>query len=120
MGEQGNEYMRAEVIGQCAPLIPAVDDALYAIGGKWKLRIITAVLIKDMRFNELQRSVKGISARVLSNELKELELNGFVAKKLEGETVMYSLTAYSHTLHKVIMALGEWGKMHRQTIQQKG
>jgi len=100
---------------QCTPLLSAVDDALYVIGGKWKLRVITALLDHPARFNEIQRLVQGISATVLSTELKALELNGFVKKAAD----TYILTAYSHTLYEVVMALGKWGKLHAQTIRAK-
>ena len=63
---------------ECVSAVNAIDDALYVIGGKWKLRVIAALMEEDKRFNDLQRTVTGISARVLSNELKDLELNGFV------------------------------------------
>src|ERR1035438_3144258 len=67
---------------ECTKSLAAVGDALYVIGGKWKLRIIIALQEGNKRFNELQRTVEGISARVLSNELKELEMNGFVKRKV--------------------------------------
>lgn len=100
---------------QCSPLLSAVDDALFVIGGKWKLRVITALLDNPSRFNEIQRLVQGISATVLSTELKALELNGFVQKNED----IYQLTDYSHTLHDVVMALGKWGKLHAKTIRAK-
>ena len=63
----------------CTARLSAIEDTLYVIGGKWKLKVIIALKEQGaMRFNELQRTITGISARVLSNELKELELNGFV------------------------------------------
>lgn len=104
---------------ECTPLLSAVDDALFVIGGKWKLRIITALLDKPKRFNELQRMVNGISATVLSNELKDLELNGFIKKVMDDIYAVYHLTEYSHTLYDVVMALGKWGKLHSQTIRNK-
>lgn len=104
---------------QCTPLLSAVDDALFVIGGKWKLRIITALLDKPRRFNELQRLVQGISATVLSGELKDLELNGFIKKIQEDIYAEYQLTEYSHTLYDVVMALGKWGKLHSKTIRNK-
>lgn len=100
---------------QCTPLLSAVDDALFVIGGKWKLRVITALLDNPSRFNEIQRLVQGISATVLSTELKALELNGFVQKNED----TYQLTDYSHTLYDVVMALGKWGKLHARTIRTK-
>jgi len=98
-----------------------LGDALYAIGGKWKLRVIIALRDNIKRFNELQRTIPGISAKVLSNELKELELNGFVKRKVYTSTpvtVEYELTGYSQTLEPVLQALSEWGAMHRAKIMK--
>jgi DNA-binding HxlR family transcriptional regulator len=60
----------------CTARLAAIEDTLYVIGGKWKLKVISALREGSMRFNELQRTISGISARVLWNELKELEMNG--------------------------------------------
>ena len=106
---------------QCTSRLAAVGDALYAIGGKWKLRIIIALMEGGQRFNELQRMVEGISAKVLSNELKELELNGFVKRHVDTNTpvvVTYELTEYSATLQDVLQALSEWGAMHRKRVKR--
>jgi DNA-binding HxlR family transcriptional regulator len=106
---------------ECSARLVAVADALYAIGGKWKLRIIIALTEGKKRFNELQRVVSGISAKVLSNELKEMELNGFVKRNVFTGTpvvVEYELTEYSGTLQEVLIALGNWGTMHREKIRQ--
>ncbi len=108
----------------CEANVTAMGDALYAIGGKWKLRIVLALGDRDdipKRFNELQRLVRGISARVLSAELKELELNGFVTRKVIDQkpvVVEYQLTEYSDTLKEVLHALTEWGIRHRERIRQ--
>lgn len=103
----------------CNGSLSAIGDAIYAIGGKWKLRIIIALREKGLRFNELQRTIPGISARVLSNELKELELNGFIKRTVHtGRPVLvaYELTEYSATLDGVTRALEAWGTQHRQKI----
>jgi DNA-binding HxlR family transcriptional regulator len=108
----------------CEARVAAVGDALYAIGGKWKLRIVLALGNEDAspkRFNELQRLVRGISARVLSAELKELELNGFVTRKVIDQkpvVVEYQLTEYSQSLEGVLHALTDWGTRHRERIRQ--
>ena len=110
-----------EIQPACTRSLTAVGDALYAIGGKWKLRIIIALSGGNRRFNELQRIVEGISAKVLSNELKELEMNGFIKRNVDTGfpiVVEYELTEYSHTLQKVLEALSEWGEMHRKTIMK--
>src|SRR6478609_1199017 len=106
---------------QCKARLNAIADALYVIGGKWKLRIIVALSEGNLRFNELQRMVDGISAKVLSTELKELELNGFVRRNVFTGTpvvVEYELAEYAETLNGVLQSLGEWGTMHRETVKK--
>ena len=107
---------------ECAASLNAIADALYVIGGKWKLQVIAALREGDKRFNEIQRTVNGISARVLSNELKELELNGFVTRIVHTRTpvmVEYKLTDYAETLSTVLRSLHEWGRMHRDKIRME-
>ncbi|RZL50796.1 MAG: transcriptional regulator [Pedobacter sp.] len=105
---------------ECHKVLMAVSDALYAIGGKWKLMIIIAMARGNKRFTEIQRQVSGISARVLSSELKELEMNGFIVKKVENGypvTIEYELLPYSHTLEEVVGAMTKWGMQHREKIK---
>ena len=106
---------------QCTANLTAVEDTLYVIGGKWKLKVIIALREQgNMRFNELQRTISGISARVLSNELKELEMNGFIKRKVYTTTpvvIEYELTGYSNTLNNVLQAMIHWGTMHRTKIK---
>ena len=106
---------------QCKATLNAVADALYVIGGKWKLRIIVALKDGNKRFNEMQRLIEGISAKVLSSELKDLELNGFIRRNVFTSTpvvVEYELTKYADTLGEVLQALSEWGAMHRETVRK--
>ncbi len=107
---------------QCQAQLAAIGDAIYAIGGKWKLRIIIALMHGRSRFNELQRTIKGISSKVLASELKDLELNGFVKRRVYGETPIvneYEVTDYAVTVQPVLNALAEWGSMHRRKIRQR-
>lgn len=108
---------------ECNSALSAVGDALYVIGGKWKLRIIIALSEGNKRFNELQRRVEGISARVLSNELKDLEMNGFVRRKVDAAAkpvvVEYELMEYSDSLEGVLHALHDWGRQHKARIMQR-
>lgn len=104
----------------CHKVLMAVSDALYAIGGKWKLMIIIAMARGNKRFTEIQRQVTGISARVLSSELKDLELNGFIIKKVETGypvSIEYELLSYSQTLEEVVTAMTKWGMQHREKIK---
>lgn len=106
---------------ECKASLNSIADSLYVIGGKWKLRIIVALKDGNKRFNELQRLVDGISAKVLSTELKDLELNGFVRRNVFPSTpviVEYELTDYADTLGEVLDSLSNWGARHREIIRK--
>ncbi len=107
---------------QCTAQLSAIGDALYSIGGKWKLHIIIALMHGKSRFNLLQRTIEGISSKVLASELKDLELNGFIKRRVYTETpvvIEYELTDYALTVQPVLNALAEWGSMHRRKIRQQ-
>jgi len=107
---------------ECTTVLMAVSDALYAIGGKWKLMIIIAIARGNKRFTEIQKQVNDISARVLSSELKELEANGFIIKKVSvgyPVSIEYELLPYSETLEEVVSAMTKWGMQHRDKIRSK-
>lgn len=108
---------------ECNDVLRAVSDAQYVIGGKWTLMIIIAMARGNKRFTEIQKQVSGISARVLSSELKELELNGLIVKKVEVGypiSIEYELLPYSQTLEEVVGAMTKWGMQHRQKIMSEG
>jgi len=90
------------------------------LNGKWKLALILSLIQSSKRFGEIQRDVDGISPKVLTNELKDLELNGFIKRNVfEATTVsiVYEATEYSRTLKNVIRELDSWGAQHRKKIQ---
>jgi DNA-binding HxlR family transcriptional regulator len=106
---------------QCQSSLNSIADALFVIGGKWKLRIILALSEGNKRFNEMQRMIDGISAKVLSTELKDLELNGFIERHVYTSSpvvVEYELTDYAETLQTVLQALSEWGAKHKEKIRK--
>lgn len=107
---------------QCNKALAAVRDSLYVLGGKWKLPIIITLMDGPQRFRELQRSLEGITPKVLSKELKELELNAFITRTVYDTTpvtVEYKLTPYSATLKSVLGALREWGEQHREHLKKQ-
>jgi DNA-binding HxlR family transcriptional regulator len=117
---QGNQIDNKAFTDECHKVLMAMSDALYAIGGKWKLMIIIAMGRGNKRFTEIQKQVAGISARVLSSELKELEMNGFIIKKVENGypvTIEYELLPYSYTLEEVVAAMTKWGMQHREKVK---
>jgi DNA-binding HxlR family transcriptional regulator len=104
---------------QCRSAHLPIRDTLDLVGGKWKLPITHALADGPMRFKELQRHIEGITARVLSKELKELEMNELVLREVFATspvTVEYSLTDYGKTLKPVVLALYDWGTQHRERI----
>lgn len=103
----------------CLTSINAVRDALYVLNGKWKIPLIVALLNGAKRFTEIQRSLDHITPKVLSKELRDLELNGFVERKVFNTvpvTITYELTPYSKSLDEVIESLRSWGTRHRQYL----
>lgn len=96
----------------------AIQDTLDVVGGKWKLVLISILRDGKRKFNELSK-VAGISPRILSKELQELESNGLVSRTVcdtKPVTVEYALTEYSETLSEVIIAMHTWGVAHRKKI----
>lgn len=109
---------RQHTIESCAKSKLAIRDTLDIVGGKWKLVLITVLRSGKKGFNELSREA-GISPRILSKELHELEINGLVSRKVcdtKPVTVQYELTPYSETLDDVLGAMEKWGSMHRKRI----
>ncbi|WP_374951194.1 winged helix-turn-helix transcriptional regulator [Mucilaginibacter sp.] len=103
----------------CNAAVGAIRDALYVLSGKWKLPLIVALRDSPKRFNELQRTLTDITPKVLSKELRELELNEFVIRKVYDTvpvTVTYELTPYSASVDPIIDALRQWGVQHRERI----
>jgi DNA-binding HxlR family transcriptional regulator len=103
----------------CLQSIAAIKDTLYVLSGKWKLPIIVALSSGAMRFKDLQRSLEDITPKILSKELKELELNEFVTRTVYATspvTVEYALTTYSESLDNIIEGMRVWGLQHRKRI----
>ncbi|MGP8215449.1 MAG: winged helix-turn-helix transcriptional regulator [Bacteroidia bacterium] len=107
---------------ECAKNLLPVKDALDILGGKWKIPIIVALTFGNKRFKEMQREIKGITAKMLSKELKDLEVNQLVKRTVYDTvpvSVEYSLTPYGKSLHKVIEELRTWGIKHRKKLLNK-
>jgi DNA-binding HxlR family transcriptional regulator len=106
----------------CRNLLLSVHDALNVLSGKWKLAIIGALMFDIKKFRELEREIMHITPRMLSKELKELELNGIVKRTVRDTkpvSVEYSLTESGQTLKKVVETMAEWGQEHRGRIMKK-
>jgi DNA-binding HxlR family transcriptional regulator len=100
----------------------ALWDALDILDGKWKIAIMCSLYERKKRFKELQRDVGKITGKMLSKELKELEINELVNRMVidsKPVTVEYELTSYGKSLEKVIVELVTWGLKHRKRILRK-
>lgn len=112
--------MAKHTVESCSKAKMAIRDTLDVVGGKWKLVLISVLRSGKKGFNELSREA-GISPRILSKELQELEMNGLVSRKVcdtKPITVQYELTEYSHSLNDVLVAMEKWGYQHRNKIVQ--
>lgn len=108
------------ITDDCKKHILAVHDAMDVLNGKWKISIIAVLCYHNKRkFSEILRDISGISNKMLSKELKEMEMDTLVKRTvLETQpiTVEYELTEYGQKLQSVIKSLSEWGKEHRKKI----
>lgn len=100
----------------------AVNDTLNVISGKWKMPIIGSLLFNKKRFTEIQRNIPKITPRMLSKELKDLEMNGIVKRTVYDSlpvTVEYELTPSAKSLSHVLDTIVEWGINHREENMKK-
>lgn len=106
----------------CTKAIIPVRDALDILSGKWKLPIIIALSFGNRRFSQLSKQIPGITDKMLSKELRDLEMNQLVKRTVYDAVpviVEYSMTPYGKTLEKLIEELQSWGLQHRKRILRK-
>lgn len=106
----------------CSKALLPVRDALDILSGKWKLPILMALTFGNMRFSQMAKQIHGITDKMLSKELRELEMNELVKRTVYDTVpvvVEYSMTAYGKTLEKLIGELQVWGSLHRKRIVRK-
>ena len=106
----------------CSNDILALYDALDTLGGKWKLIILHYLITRENdrnTFKKIEKEIDGISAKVLTQELKALEMNQLISRTVHATkpiTVEYAITEYGKTIQPVLSSLVNWGKNHRNTI----
>lgn len=102
---------------QSSKVLLAIGDTLDVINGKWRMKIIATLLDGPKRFSEIS-FVIGITDRMLSIELKKMEANLMVQKRMSQYTDLpeYELTEHAQSLTPVIIQLIEWGQKHRGKI----
>jgi DNA-binding HxlR family transcriptional regulator len=109
-------------LNTCLSILKPVRDSLDVLNGKWKLPIIVALTFGEKRFTEIAKQVHGITDRMLSKELRDLELNGLVRRNIVESfpvKVTYQLTEHSKSLRSVIDSLRNWGILHKQRLAEE-
>jgi len=99
-----------------------INDTLNVISGKWKLPILGSILFGKKRFTDIQRNIPKITPRMLSKELKELELNGVLVRTVYDTTpvsVEYELSETGKQITQVLDKMIEWGIEHRKSVLKK-
>lgn len=95
-----------------------MEITLDVIGGKWKVFILYHLLENKKRYNELRRLIPGISQRMLTLQLNQIEKDGIIHREIYPEIpprVEYSLTECGKTLRPIILQMSEWGKKYENT-----
>jgi len=97
-----------------------IEVAMEAIDGKWKILILWYLRDEKKRFNELQKSIYGITQKMLIQKLRDLEEDGIVHREVYPVVppkVEYSLTQYGETLKPILKQLYFWGEEHNKRKQ---
>ena len=114
--KEGREYHK------CLGLILPVSDAINVLSGKWKLPIIISLQFGNKRFSEIAKDIPKITDRMLSKELRDLEMNKLIKRTVYDSVpviVEYSLTEYGESLDDLIQELYKWGTKHRKKVMTK-
>lgn len=93
-----------------------VATTLQLIGNKWKILVIQRLFDRPYRFNELCRSIPGLSEKVLSENLKALEADGVITRTAYPEVpprVEYALSNIGESMRPIILAMAEWGTQYK-------
>lgn len=108
--------------GGCPKTMLSIQDALEAVEGRWKLLILFSLSGGPKRFGQMAKEVNGITDKMLSKELKNLEANKLVRREVFDTfppTVEYSITPHGLSLGKVLDELHFWGLAHRKEVLGK-
>ena len=104
---------------ECISKVRPITDALYVLNGKWKLPLIFTLRENAQRFNEILKSVEGVTPKVLAKELKDLEQHQLIKRTIIDDypvRISYTLETYADTLTPIIYSLKDWGINHRKKI----
>jgi len=100
----------------------AISTTLRTLGGKWKIVILWHLIDETRRFSEIKHLVKGVTHKMLAQQLHEMMADGLVQRQIFAEVpprVEYSLTDYGRTLTPVLNAMAQWGLEHERNLSNQ-
>jgi DNA-binding HxlR family transcriptional regulator len=108
---------KEEILPECP-----VATTVLMIGSKWKLLIMRNLLTRPWRFNELQKSIDGISQKALTEALRSMEADGIVSRTVYPEVpprVEYALTKLGESMRPIIKSMETWGMAYKEQMQEE-
>lgn len=96
-----------------------VAITVQLIGSKWKLLIVRNLLMRPWRFNELQKSLEGISQKVLTDSLRSMESDGIITRTAYPEVpprVVYALSELGESMRPILDSMQLWGEAYKQSM----
>lgn len=108
-----------EIKKEDLPACP-VETTLSLIGDKWKVLILRDLMPGTKRFGELKKSIGSVSQKVLTAQLRDMEANGLISRKVYAEVpprVEYSLTNLGKSLKPILDAMKNWGEDYKNPLQ---
>ena len=99
-----------------------VATTVQLIGNKWKLLIIRNLLVRPWRFNELHKSLDGISQKVLTDSLRQMEADGIITRTVYPEVpprVEYALYDLGESMRPILMSMQDWGNNYKERFVEK-
>lgn len=108
-----------EIKKEDLPACP-VETTLSLIGDKWKVLILRDLMPGTKRFGELKKSIGSVSQKVLTVQLRDMEANGLISRKVYAEVpprVEYSLTNLGKSLKPILDAMKNWGEDYKNPLQ---
>ncbi|NBD33710.1 MAG: transcriptional regulator [Cyanobacteria bacterium] len=97
-----------------------VETTLNVIGGRWKVLILRELFLEIKRFSELQRSLRGITQKMLTQQLREMENDGIISRQVYPvipPKVEYSLTPLGKSLEPLLSEMHQWGVYYEEKVK---
>lgn len=108
---------KAELLPECP-----VATTVSLIGSKWKLLIMRNLLARPWRFNELQKNLEGVSQKVLTDSLRQLEADGIISRTVYAEVpprVEYSLSELGESMRPILDSMKDWGENYKAQFEKQ-